>query len=336
LGITHSAGNGPFDHWYDLHDMIGYKFLIGNLSVMPILGKAYDYSVAQGAEVQDMIWDVQYDNSETESAIGFLHQTRTSSQEANDAPYAAYRGSSIIGGWKTQHVNVFLSRGFEDVKIKLEAGFESGSTGIGTAAGDEVSLNGYGVALELDFPNPQSKWHWQVRSGIASGDNPSTTNYEGFHFDRNYDVAFMMFNHPLGRYDLFRTANQRSPDRLHCATNATTCGNYATDEALDDEAISNAIYFSPKLFYKMSDQWEWVNSLTWAQLQTNPLEDKGVDPSKDLGFEWDTSFVFKPHDRIMWVNELGFLFPGEAWTGASYRYGNSFTYGFNSKAVISF
>jgi hypothetical protein len=34
----------------------------------------------------------------------------------------------------------------------------------------------------------------------------------------------------------------------------------------------------------------------------------GVDVAKDLGFEWDTGLTYRPHERITWVNEFGFLF----------------------------
>jgi hypothetical protein len=185
--------------------------------------------------------------------------------------------------------------------------------------------------LDIEVPQPTSKWHWNFRSGIASGDNPDTTNYEGFHFHRNYDVAFLLFNHPLGQYDLLRSFVQRGPDRLN---NVAT--PYATDEALDDEAISNAVYVSPKAVYNISDKWDWTNTITWAQLQTNPVGG-GVDVSKDLGFEWDTGLTFRPHERITWVNEFGFLFPGAAWSGSpAQNFGKAFTYGFSSKAAISF
>lgn len=334
LGISHSAGNDPFDHWYDTHDMIGYKIIVGNLSFMPIVGKVYDYSVAQGREIQDVIWDIEYNNPETESAIGVFHQTRTASVEANDAPFAAYRGTGVTGGWNTQSTNLYFSRGFESVKFKMEAGFQSGGTGI-VRDTDEVSLGSYGIATELDFPT-ESKSRWSLKAGIASGDNPSTKNYEGFHFSRNYDVAFMLFNHPLGKFDLFTSGAQRTPD--YRTTTANT--SYSTDEAIDEETISNAIYIAPKLSYTMSDKWSWNNTITWAQLQTNPQWDpvlkQSIDTSKDLGFEWDTSLVFKPHERIMWVNEIGFLFPGSAWQGGPSNYGNGFTYGFQSKAAISF
>lgn len=331
LGVAHSAGRGEFDHWYSTRDMVGYKFIIGNFFFMPMVAKVSDYSVAQGREAQDMIWHLEYDNPETDSAIGLMHLTRNASLEANDAPYAAYGASSIEDRWNTQLVSLFIKRGFESVGFKVEADFETGPTGMYKANREEIKLNGYGIALEVDFPQKESKWHWTLKTGIASGDNPDTSAYEGFHFHRNYDVAMLMFNHPLGQADLFKSGVQRSADRLN-----NSASPYATDEALDDEAITNALYFSPSFDYSMNDKWAWTNRFTYAQLQTLSYA-ANADGSKDLGYEWDTGLSYKPHDRIKWVNEIGMLFPGNAWKGSSSdNFGKGFTYGFVSKAAISF
>jgi hypothetical protein len=336
MGLSHSAGNGAFDHWFDSEDMVGYKVISGNLSIMPIFARVYDYSPAQGRDIQDFIWDVQYNSSESESSIGVMHQTRTAGPVANDAPAGSFGGTATTGSWKTQDVNLYFSKGFESVKFKMEAGFKSGGTGVtAPTTGDEIKLNGYGLAFELDFPRGEGKWHTKVRAGMASGDNPSTSNYEGFHFHRNYDVAFLLFNHPLGRYDLFRTAAQRAANRL-VACAAPPCGTYGVDEALDDESISNATFLAPSFDYSMGEKWEWTNRFTWAQLQTNPLSNLNIDVDRNIGFEWDTGFVYRPHDKIMWVNEIGLLMPGAAWQGGTNNYGKGFTYGFTSKAAISF
>ena len=74
--------------------------------------------------------------------------------------------------------------------------------------------------------------------------------------------------------------------------------------------------------------------MTWAQLQTDPRP--GVGASKDIGFEYDIGFNYKPTDKFHWVNEIGILFPGQAWTGGSAGFGNSTNFGFASKAAISF
>ncbi len=331
LGVAHSAGRGEFDHWYSTRDMLGYKFLIGNFFMMPMIAKVSDYSVAQGREAQDVIWHLEYDNPETDSAIGLMHLNRTASVEANDAPFAAYGASNVNDKWNTQLVSLFIKRGFESVGFKVEANFETGPTGMYKSTGEEIKLNGYGIALEVDVPQKESRWHLGLKTGIASGDNPDTVPYEGFHFHRNYDVAMLMFNHPLGKVDLFKAGVQRGPDRLNNSSSP-----YATDEALDDEAISNAVYFSPSFDYTINDKWDWTNRITYAQLQTTTYG-SGVSASKDLGFEWDIGLTYKPHERIKWINEVGMLFPGNAWKGSSAQdFGKGFTYGFVSKAAITF
>ncbi|MNL52252.1 hypothetical protein D3C87_1754110 [compost metagenome] len=61
-----------------------------------------------------------------------------------------------------------------------------------------------------------------------------------------------------------------------------------------------------------------------------------VDSSKDLGLEWDIDLIYRPSDRIQWVNQVGLLFPGEAWKNGNDDLGNGFNFGFASKAAISF
>jgi len=343
LGMTHSAGNGAFDHWYDTRDMLGYKFLIGNLSIMPIIGKVYDASVSQGKDVTDVIWNVEYNNPETESIFGLFHQTRSSSYISNDAPINRLRGSSIVGGYNVQDVNVYLARGFESVKFRIEAGFRSGGTGVATTSGDEVRMNGYGVALETDFVSA-SKTQWSLKTGIASGDNPNTSNFEGYMFDRNYDIAFLLFNHPMGAsgYDVFQTRIQRNTDPTCTGATATTpCAVKENDEAVDEETVSNLMYFSPRFKHAVNDKWDWTGSLTWAQLQNPTVVAPAsgstyTDAGRDVGYELDTGFVYKPTERLQWLNELGLFLPGSAFKGGSNSYSNGFTYGFQSKAAISF
>lgn len=330
LGMTYNAGNGAFDHWGDTHDMLGYKFLVGNLSFMPMIGKPYDFSVAAGRDVTDVMIDITYNNPETESIFAVFHSTRTSSQPSNDA--GNYLGGTTTGGWNVRNVNLLLGRGWESFKFKLEAGFSDGQTGVAIGA-DEVKANGYGVVAELEFPRENSNWDWKFRTGVVSGDNPTSSNFEGYALHRNYDLAFLMFNHPLGGYDIFRSYFQRQQDPT-CTTGP--CSGYANDSALDEEAVSNVIFINPSLTYTMGDRWSLRNSLLYAQLQVNPSTVVGNDVSKNLGFEWDTSLVYKPHPRFQWVNQVGLLFPGDAWKEGSVGRDSKFTYGIQSKAAISF
>jgi len=110
LGMTYSAGNGPFDHWSDTRDMLAYKMIVGEWAFMPALAKVSTAGTGAGQEVQDLIFNVEFNNPETESALGVWYMTRTSSTASNDAPAYLYggAGSTITGGWNTQDLNIFF------------------------------------------------------------------------------------------------------------------------------------------------------------------------------------------------------------------------------------
>ncbi|PWU21721.1 MAG: hypothetical protein C5B49_02090 [Bdellovibrio sp.] len=340
LGITYNAGAGAFDHWGDVHDLLAYKFLIGNLSLMPIIGKPYSYAISPGRDIVDVMLQIEYNNPETESLIGLMFSQRTASLAANDGDYfikgvdGSTPGPSKTGGWNGKSYNLEIGRGWESFKFKFEAGFQDTSTGL-TPAGssDEIKANGYGLAVEMNFPRSDSKWEWSVKTGVASGDNPSTANFEGFGFHRNYDVAFLMFNHPMGQYDLFRSSFQRQM-KTGCTAPATSACYYPNEESLDEETIANAFYFAPTVNYQFSDHWSWRNTFATAQLQTNPSATDSV--ARDVGYEWDTALIYKPHERIQWVNEVGFFLPGGAFKNGSANFDTKFNYGIQSKASISF
>lgn len=320
LGITHNAGNGLFDHWGDTEDMVGYKFIVDNFFIMPIIGRVYDESVAQGNTVQDTIIHLQYESKESGSLIGLMRQNRKSSFGANDV--AVIAGQTKTGDYSVETTSFILGREWEKFGFKLEAGFNSGSVGATTTTGDDVKTNGYGIAAELYFPRKDSKFDWNLRFGMATGDDQNTSNaFEGYQFSRNYDVAMLMFNHRLGQADFLTT------DRFK-ATGRTVANT------LDDEYISNAVYVSPKFSYAWSDRMDLNNTFTYAQLLANPMG--AADFKKDLGFEWDIELVYKPTERIQWVNQLGFLFPGAAFKNGVSDFENATTYGFASKAAISF
>ncbi len=39
LGMTHNAGRGLFDHYADTRDLVGYKVVLGNFFILPMIGK---------------------------------------------------------------------------------------------------------------------------------------------------------------------------------------------------------------------------------------------------------------------------------------------------------
>ena len=324
LGVVHSAGNGIFDHWFESKDIIGYKVVMGSLFVLPMIGKVSEGDVGYEDDVNDYMVQVGYDNPESDLSGGVFFEERITTRAGNDMPVTgpSALGTTQSGGFKTQLFSLFLKRKISQFTIGVEGDFVTGDAGVTNALGQSVSMNSFAVATEFDYRPLDSRWHTGLKMGFASGDDPSTTNvYEGFVFNRNYDVAFLLFNHPLGQYDVLRTGLVRDV-------------SVTASSQPDTEALSNVIYFAPNLDYKLKDNL-WLNgTFAYAMLNKDPSPTGAA--GKDLGYELDLGVTYKPYDRLTWKTQSGLLIPGKAWVGGPASYENKVAYGFETKAAISF
>ncbi len=337
LGMTYNSGEGLFDHWYQTRDMVAYKFIVGDWSFMPMSARTYSRDASLGNSVNELAIQVMYENKDTRSMLGVLQATRKGANTVNDAmsvapgtanPLGPDVANTPVGDLNTQRTNFFFGRDWDSFGFRFEAGFESGETGFQTttAAGAQgVSVTAYGLAADFYFPHGESKWDYKIRTGFATGDNPDTPAYEGFQFDPNYDVGLLLFNHRLGKKD-FLTTNRMKDNTL-------------TDyNSLDDESVGNTIFIAPSITYSWNDRLDLRNTFVYAELLNR--QKNSVDAKKDLGVEWDIELIYKPVEKIQWINQVGFLLPGAAWKNGSDptngSFDNGFTYGFVSKAAISF
>lgn len=331
LGMTYSAGNGLFDHWYDTRDLIGYKIVMGNLFLLPMYAKINEGALSRGVDdMSEYLIQAQYDNPETDISMGVMYQVRTSSPAASDAPLNGT--DPLIGGVgatvgnepvSMSWVNLFVLKDTDRYRAGLEASFQSGKTGVRTQALDKVSLDGFGIATEFEYRPDQSRWKYGIKAGIATGDDPSTDNkYEGYLFNRNYDVAFLLFNHPLGQADFSRSyligGNPRN----------------GIVETADTNTITNVTYASLYADYKWTDRLTVISSLTTGWFGEKAATTIGTF-SKDAGYETDFTLRFSPKAGVVWDNQIGLLFPGSAFKGGG-LYSAGFAYGFGTRAAISF
>lgn len=319
LGIVWNAGNGAFDHWTTSSDVVAYKFIVGNLSFLPMVGRVAAEGTGAAEVVQDETIQVLYESEESGSMIGAVMNRRKSSAGSSNDAFVP--GGTKNGAYSMQTNSFVLGRTWSGFNFKLEGGFTSGDYGYVSTGGENIRNNSYGFALEMGFPRPESKWDFRLRAGVASGDDPTTADIESFQFNRNYDVAMLMFNHRLGGFNILQTGAIKSAAK-------------GLDDSIDDEAISNASYISPKIGYAWSEKLDFNNTFTYAQLMTNP--NNSVDFKKDLGLEWDMELVYKPRTNVRWVNELGLLFPGQAFKDGAANRDNGFTFGIATKAAITF
>ncbi len=326
MGITHNAGLEPFAHWYDTRDMVGYKFIVDNISFMPIFSRVSQKDFGQGVTASDQIFVFEYDNKDIGAKAGLFHQTRRSSLESNDAltalnPLPFPAGATLSSGWSTQTINLFFGRSWEAFQFRLEASFLTGDTGL-SVAGSPIKFNSYAVAAEVLMPS-QTKWEFAGKFGVASGDDPTTPNtIEGYQFDRNYDVAMLLFNHRMGGKDFLTTKIIRPDPSLNVGNSA------------DDEAIGNVIYLAPSAKYKWDEKFDVKATVIYGQLLAKPTI--SVDTAKDLGAELDMELIYKPRERVTWSNQIGILFPGQAWKDGASNLDNKLNFGIATKAAITF
>lgn len=330
MGITHNAGLGEFDHWYDTRDSVGYKFIVDNVSFMPMLSKVSQKDFGRGATASDETIVFEYNNKDNGAEAGVVQQIRKSSIQSNDAllagnPLPPFAGATLASSWNTKTVNLFLGRSWQTFKFKIETSFLTGESGL-LAAGEEVKFNSFAVAAEILFPKQEgNKWEYGAKLGMASGDKPTTTNvYEAYQFDKNYDVGLLLFNHRMGQRDFLTTGI------IHAdGTSGLGVGNSA-----DDEAVGNVTYIAPSAQYQWNEKLDIKSTLIYAQLVVNPT--LALDTSKDLGTELDIELIYRPRERVTWSNQLGVLFPGAAWKDGASNLENKTNIGFSTKAAITF
>lgn len=330
LGIMFNGGFGMFDHWLENRDLVAYKMVLGNFSVMPVMAKTYEGLLDEEDDINDFILQLNYENPESELELGFIYQARRSTSNANSNDTSTVvigNGSALSDNYEVDSYNFFVSQWVDKVKLAFEVGVMSGNTGL-MKNGSEIKHDAFGGAVKASWMPEGSSWGATFDLGYASGDDPATENsFEGYIFDRNYDVAFLMFNHPMGTQDFFRTAYLR---------NLNTTGTVATNSAgnsFDSEAISNTLYASVAAHYKWAEKYNLETRLTYAQLNTDPLN-TNVDSA--AGFELDLGLTYEPFKGFQWINRAGIFLPGAAFEGGTNNISVSNAFGFETKAAISF
>lgn len=327
LGMSYSAGDGPWDHWMSTRDLLSYTIQMGNFSITPTYAKLSEGRIQSEDDVNEYLAEIKYENEDTGLSGGVLYRMRRVGTFGNDRPQPAGGVSGGFGeaGFEEDQTSFFFKRQRQNWSLGLELSFVEGKTGYTTAAGSPIDSNGFGLAAELTYQKPDSRWQWFLKGGLASGDDPATEDaYEGFIFHRNYDVSLLLFNHVMGA---------RGTNLLGTGGISRAPYDPANDLSVqaDVESLSNAFYISPQLRYRWSERWNVEGRLTYASLQnTQPGWEK------DLGYELDILTDFAINSRVTWRNGFAFLFPGQAFTGLNDQYSNSFAFGWISQAAIQF
>ncbi|MCB0347785.1 MAG: hypothetical protein KDD37_03075 [Bdellovibrionales bacterium] len=321
LGLTYSAGDGLFDHWMDTHDLVGYRFAIGNINVMPYYAKLDEGAVNKNnTETQEYGLKVEYANPESDLKLGAYYEERKNSSglEKTGTAYGSGDTTKDWEGYKHQNWNLFAAKDYDNFGFGIEIAFNSGDTGVLNSVGEKIDIDAYAIATELHY-TANAKWLFDLKAGMLTGDDASTEKvYEGFIADRNYQVGMLLFNHPLGKLNVL---------------NSDMAGEFKSAD-VDSAVLSNAIYFAPGVHYIMNDRWTLNSRFIYAKLVEEPYS--ATDAKKDLGYEIDLGFAYKPIDRFELRLDGAYLVPGEAFKGGALDYDDASVYGFQLGLAVKF
>ncbi len=337
LGMTYNKGGKPFDHHLSTKDMVAYRIALGNFYIMPAYGKVKEGVLTNEDDINDYMVTLEYKNPESDLEMGVVYDVRVGPQDAsspangNDIPATYFDPTATVStGFNVYNMNIFIKKKSDNFNLGLEIGFMNGDTGVRTGAGQKVEIAGFGAAAEVGYKTGNITL--DLRAGLASGDDPDTPRFEGYFFSPNYDVAMMMFNYNLGQLDVLRSTLAGT----RAAQNSTSSAVNAVS-GLDNEVISNAIYFAPRINLSLGERYDIFGNFCYGILQKPPVPTVQGAVGTALGFEADLGFKYHINDKFTWETQLGFFFPGNAFAGTpSNGFKTDLAYGATSKAAINF
>lgn len=324
LGATYNEGNGLFDHWLTTRDLLAYRIEFGNIWVRPMLAKSAEGQPGLEDDTTEFLIHGQYDNPASALSMGIMFSKRFGNANYGQGVGDVYDSTlnprpTLTGSWNTQLINIYLSRVLGNFKFGFEAGFMSGKTGykVNNADGSDINIESYGLAGEA-FYDLSSNFKLDAKIGLATGDDPTTPDKdESYVFHRNYDVGILLFNYALGNEnaDVF-------------GTNRLTRANR---HSFDGESVANTFYIAPGFHWIWNEAWALKSRLIYAKL----MQARTTGMDLGLGFEFDTSIIHKPMERLELRLDLAVMAPGDAFQ-VNRTYKSQTAFGLMTKAAITF
>ena len=155
-----------------------------------------------------------------------------------------------------------------------------------------------------------------VQVGLASGDSDATDNaWHTFRFDRDHDVALLMFEHPMPVYGQGDAADE---------TNA----NIDASQVVTEEGVSNAFYLRPAFHFDIRDNLRVGVCVVAAW----PVVKEAFSGSPTAyGAEIDLDATWRLYGTFELGGRAGFFFPGPV-----YGEDPDFTFGAELRALVRF
>jgi hypothetical protein len=302
-GLVLNAGTDFNDEYGDVSDRIEFTTKIGavflegayDLVHEGLVGESDDFHIANLAAA----WKTE------NLGIGYLNRYRF--QPSQD--YSAYTG------------DLWAKADFGTLSAELEFAFELGGGDLNTGVND-IDIAAWGGMIDLSAKF--GKISAGMELGIASGDDDlSDKKLTTFTFDRDHDVAMLMFERPM-------------PVLESTVMNEST-GGRTLDAARTGNAVSNAQYLSPWVSYSVRKDLSVTAHLLAARADKL---DESETTGRGYGVEYGLSAAYTPYEKLSIAPTLALFTPGPFYSSyVDSELGEGFTgpvYGGRLLATVSF
>ncbi len=272
-GIWQNDGSGPDSEYGDTADRVQFTSRVGLLYLMAAYDVNYEGYLNAPDDMQSLNAAFAY-HTET-LGVGFHNQYRWQSSEA----LSLYTG------------DIWVKATLGTIEIESEVVGVFGGGNLGGGAND-MRIASVGAMLrghaELD------KILVGFEGGLATGDaDPDDATIKTFTFDRDHNVALMLFEEPLPTLEA-TTANDSN-------------GGRDLSAVLTGEGVRNALYLRPQVGYRFLPELKAELAVIGAQAARLPEADRD---NNGYGWEFDASVTYSPYEHFSVKGVVGLLMPG--------------------------
>ena len=297
LGAIVNGGSTATDRFYSGYEGFEATFQLGGFQLTPMWAKLHTSNDPNGEyDSYESSVAALYDNTNRNLKIGLYYSVKE--VETQSTLYGSNKGPHNV-----TLIDLYFSKIWGDFSFELEVPMLSGEVGtLYTSEEADFSANAY--IIETGY-QANSKWKLGLNGGVVSGDDASSSSFEGMYLNPNYKHSYLLFKY-----------------------------NYAgfMDGSKDvfNASIVNATYAQLYAHYTL-DEWSWKFAALWAK--ANEVAKSGdsfyshedmatytasADQSDDLGTELSIAFDYRWNPNVTFSSYLAYHM-----VGSYYAFSNS-------------
>jgi len=205
------------------------------------------------------------------------------------------------------------------LSVEIEALMHYGTAATTDIGVEDLTILAGGGALDAELAI--SPWAVGLEVGVATGDaTPTNSTWNTLSFDRDHDVALLMFEQPMPSFQTPETAADET---------RVAAGNIDISRSVSGDSVSNAFYVRPRFEIDVVDELK-ANVAAIIALPVAPRA-FGEDEPAFYGAEIDVGMQYTLFGNFEIGGRAGFFFPG-----AVYAPYTAFAFGGELRALVRF